>query len=161
VTNAAGTTHATITFNVESAFTGWARNLGLNGINALPTTDTDGDGICNFAEMAFNLNATVRNDGFQVISKDTATNRLKASFQRSTAYPDVIYEVQVSTDLINWTSIAKSIDGTATQNLGGAFSVSDTQVNIPPYQLYNVVVLDGLVATPGAPRFMRVKVTQQ
>lgn len=158
-TNAQGTTTRAFTITAESAYTAWARNNGLGAGSEL--ADSDKDGIANIAELAFALDLYTGNAGFQPVSFDGPSGRLRANFKRQHQYyPDITYEVEASGDLANWTAIARSTNGNALQNLGGAQSISETQVGTS--SVYNVTVIDATAWSPGQPRrFLRVKIKQE
>jgi hypothetical protein len=59
--NAGGSTTATVTIAVVSAYDSWASSYLLTGDNALPTADPDKDGLNNNLEYAFGTNPTVSN----------------------------------------------------------------------------------------------------
>ena len=90
------------------------------------------------------------------MSRDAATQRLKAAFQYDYNHPDVRVDVEVSSNLSSWTPIARS-EGNSFTNLGGAFSITQSGDASP----YNIVILDNTLPSPTASkRYMRVKVTQ-
>ena len=153
------TTTRTFTMLIESSYTAWARANGLAAGSEL--LDPDKDGINNIAELAYALDPFVRNAVYQPVSYDPATRRLRATFRRRHQfYPDLMYEVQVSTDLQNWTTIARSDNGAALQIVGPALSVSESPA-ASGQNVYDVVVIDGTQQTTAAPRrIMRVKITQ-
>ena len=159
-TNASGTTTSRLfTANIESAYTAWARTKGL--AVGTPLGDPDKDGIVNLAECAFGLEPNVRNNGFQPVSFDSATKRLRAVFNRRHQYfPDLKYEVQVSSNLQTWTTIATVDNGSSFTNFGSQ-SITETQVSPYPDPIYQATVIDGTAQSPAVPsRHMRVKITQ-
>lgn len=158
-TNAQGTTTRAFTIQAESAYTAWARNNGLAAGSEL--ADGDNDGLASIAELAFALDPFVADQEFQPVTFDAPSGRLRASFRRQHQYyPDITYEVESSGDLMNWTAIARSTNGGSFQNLGGAQSITETQVGTT--SVYNVLVIDGSAWVPGLPRrFLRVKIKQE
>lgn len=158
-TNSQGATTRAFTINAESSYAAWARGNGLSPGSEL--ADDDKDGVPNIAELAFALDPFVANPGFQPVSFDVLTGRLRATFKRQHQfYPDLRYEVEASGNLVNWTAIARSDNGNPLQNLGGAQSVSETQVGSS--SVYNVTVIDGTAQSTGTPkRFLRLKISQQ
>ena len=154
------TTTRTFTMYIESSYTAWARSKGLAAGSELQ--DPDKDGIPNIEELAFALDPAVRNAPYQPVTYDPVTKRLKASFKRRQQYyPDLMYEVQVSTNLQTWTTIARSDTGSTPQNTGGALSITETEAVPTGQSIYDDVVVDATQQTAGTPRrWMRVKITQ-
>ena len=68
---------------------------------------------------------------------------------------DLRYEVQVSTNLTTWTTIATSVNG-GTLTSSGAFSVTDPGGSAP----VAVTVVDSVTAPASGKRWMRVKISQ-
>ena len=159
-TNALGTTTSRLfTANIESSYTAWARTKSL--AVGTPLADPDKDGILNIAECAYGLDPNLRNIGFQPVSYDPITKRLRAVFnRRHQFYPDLKYEVQVANDLQNWISIATVDNGSSFTN-AGAQSITETQVSPFPDAIYQATVIDGTAQSSAVPsRHMRVKITQ-
>ena len=155
-TNSLGTTTRAFTMYVQSSYTAWAVANGLGAGSELG--DQDKDGMNNFAEIALVLDPVVRNNGYQPVTYDPATKRLRAVFKRrnSQSYPDIKYEVQVSNNLQTWTTIAQFGDTSLQENLG-AQSISGVAVGSDT----QYTVVDGVAQTAGTPRrWMRVKVSQ-
>jgi hypothetical protein len=153
-TSSLGTTTRAFTMYVQSSYTAWAIANGLGAGSELG--DQDKDGLNNFAELALVLDPFVRNNGYQPVSYDPATKRLRAVFKtrNSQYYPDIKYEVQVSNNLQTWTTIARGTGNSQIENLGGAQSVSTSDGQ-------QFTVIDGIAQTAAVPkRWMRVKVSQ-
>ncbi len=151
-TNSLGTTTRVFTMYIQSSYTAFAVPFGLGAGSELG--DQDKDGLNNFAEFALVLNPFVRNNGYQPVSYDPVTKRLRAVFKiRIGGSRDIKYEVQVSSNLQTWTSIAEGYGDLYIDSLG-AQSVSTTDG-------VQYTVVDGVAQTPATPkRWMRVKVSQ-
>ena len=159
-TNAAGTTTSRLfTANIESSYTAWARTKGL--AVGTPLGDPDKDGILNIAELAFGFEPNVPNHGFQPVSFDPVQRRMRAIFNRRTQnHYDLKYEVQFSTDLQTWTSVAYVNNGELFTNIS-AISISEVQVSPAPNQLSQVTVIaSNQPSATSRKYYMRVKVTQ-
>ena len=153
--NGAGSsTPVTVNLVIRSSFEVWASNFALAGGNGTTSADPDKDGRSNLLELALNLRPDLIEPNFAPITLDPATGRLRATFTRVAAYMDIQYEVQVTDNLSAWTTIARSINGAATTNLG-AFSVSDPGGATP-----TVVVVDNASWPTKTKRSMRIKITQ-
>ena len=159
-TNATGTTTSRLfTANIESSYTAWARTKGL--AVGTPLADPDKDGILNIAELAFGFEPNVPNHGFQPVSFDPVQRRMRAIFNRRTQnHYDLKYEVQFSTDLQTWTSVAYVSNGELFTNIS-AISISEVQVSPSPNQLSQVTVIaSNQPSATSRKYYMRVKVTQ-
>ncbi len=90
------------------SFVQWREaHFGLNASlpGAAATADPDGDGVSNLLEYALDgdpLSATEAPS----LNLDTSSGALRASFAR--AADDVTYVVQSSTDLVEWTELARN-----------------------------------------------------
>lgn len=74
---------------------------------AANNADPDGDGVVNLAEYGFGMNPTVRDSA--ALPRPTFNGTaLIASFNQPLSVNDVTYGAEVSTNLINWSSIADS-----------------------------------------------------
>lgn len=72
--------------------------------------DPDGDGLYNLAEYALNSNPMAQ-DAPQVIQIHVDNNYAGIQFPRVSYARDISYVVMKSTDLVNWSEIARSDDG--------------------------------------------------
>ncbi|MBP7949944.1 MAG: hypothetical protein KA004_09840 [Verrucomicrobiales bacterium] len=160
-TNAQSTTTTrAFTMFIESSYAKWARDRGLPPGSEM--LDPDKDGILNISECAHALDPLVKNVPYQPVSYDPVAKRLRATFRRRNQYfPDLMYEVQVSANLTDWTTIARSDSGSTPQNLGGALSITETEASPTGQSIYDCVVIDATRQDPGTQkRYMRVKITQ-
>lgn len=155
-TNSSGTTTQTLTFHIESSRSAWNRNNGFAGENALPTADSDRDGLPNLLEMALQRNPSVRDDAYNPAGQDPATGRLRAIFRHDQRYRDITYLVETSSDLSNWTPLYRIINGVG-DNVGGA-TVGFTSIAA---NVWEVTVVDPAGPTPGGRRFMRIRIIEQ
>ncbi|MES2981843.1 MAG: hypothetical protein V4727_05980, partial [Verrucomicrobiota bacterium] len=143
--NAAGESPNSNQATVNPFFNSWAGTYSLAGNNALPTANPDGDILNNLQEFAFgtnpnsntlsNLNYTangaVTTIGLPIIQDFDAgaATDFRAVFTRRKTYltDGLIYTVQFSADLINWTNniITPTIlTGSGVSNPSGVEAVS-------------------------------------
>ena len=91
----------------DSMAVDYAMAKGLDGANAAPTADPDGDGLDNYGEWAFGSDPT-RSDSFlsntTLTSTSVASQGFRFAHRRLVDYQNlgVIYRYAVSPDLINW-----------------------------------------------------------
>ena len=102
------------------------------------TADPDGDGVTNLLEYALMGNPMVPN-GSSLVAIMLNDSRLQLSFIR--ARPEVIYEVQASDDLVQWTALT-GIDPLTNPAMVGQM----------------ITVMDGVNISAGRARFLRVRV---
>lgn len=120
--------------------------------------DTEQDGLVDGIEYAWGFSPKSRNqlsDGLTVDSSGVAGgNPSIITFRRDPLATDLTYELQVSSDLLTWTTICQSVGGATPTGTG---YVSESVISgQSPYR--NVVVSD---TTPAGPkRFFRLKVTR-
>ena len=154
---------ATVTIQDDSPYSSaWEslyRPQGFSGALAAPLADPDGDGIPNLLEFAFNLNPLAA-DGPTALPRPGSGSFADAAgtlrrfptltFTRRTDAPNLVYTVEVTTDLSanNW-------------NASTPVFVSSTVANMPAntgQAVYRAPLpLDGPDAAPR--QFMRVRVT--
>ncbi len=124
-----------------------------------PNGDIDGDGINNEIEYSGGL-SPVSYDATDDFSATTTpavagSTDLVITFRRDTEATDLTYLLQISADLINWTTIAQSVAGaTATGENGGVVESDDSfawPVNL-------VTVRKNLAAGLNSRQFVRLKV---
>ncbi|CAM2955784.1 heme-binding protein [Rariglobus hedericola] len=127
-----------------------------SGLITAPGVDTDGDGLSNLFEYAFGLDPRVADAaGAGPMISVNGSSRLEIVFRRVSAAIDLVYSVEVSTNLTTWTPIARSTGGGAVQNLGGAQSIVETGVGT-----LTVTVEDAVAVTGPGSRFLRLTVTR-
>lgn len=117
--------------------------------------DTDGDGIVDGVEYAWGFQPRTANSmsaGFSVnYSALASTNLVVITFRRDPLATDLTYRAQVSTDLVNWTTLATSTAGGVPTGTG---YVSEVVTDTP---FRNVTVHDA-VPPNGTLRFYRLQV---
>jgi len=114
-----------------------------------PMADPANDGIPNLLKYAFSLDPTVADvNGAGLPTTTTQNGYLTISFVQRVVQgvpsPDLTYTVQVSSDLINWSS-----GPSATSQVSVTSLTATTQM---------VTVSDSTQTSPGSPRFIRVSV---
>ncbi len=86
----------------------WEELNGLNPLTSSATQDTDKDGVLDIMEFAFSGNPSQADARQSQPKLDLAAidnkEYLVLDFRRPVNYGSVIYEVQESSDLINWTT---------------------------------------------------------
>ncbi len=122
------------------------------------TYDTDQDGLKDGIEYAWGFSPKSPNrlsDGLTVDYSGLASgNPLIATFRRDPLATGLTYELQVSPDLVTWTTLCQSVGGATPTGTG---YVSESVISgQSPYR--NVVVRDS--APVGAKSFVRLKVTR-
>jgi hypothetical protein len=159
-TNGYGTGNATLMLTVCSRFAAWAGEYGLIADPGLAGADSDGDGVPNLVEYAFETDPTVANPTAAPVVTTKAGGvedpHLEIEFIRPATRADLAYTVEVSSDLLSgWT--AGHAYGPGVDNTG----VTSTQ------EIECVPLGDGRerirvrdLLPPGAPRrFIRLKIT--
>jgi|GEM_PF-3210336 len=120
--------------------------------------DPDGDGLANLIEYAFNLNPRQIENGpqFATISPDLSGNRLTLIFRRYPNKSDLTYEIKVSDDLIQWTTIARSTTGGMTVDVnGGSQSIQENGTDT-----IEVQVTDAADLSASSRRFYQIEVSR-
>lgn len=133
----------------------------LTGQYVDPEDDGDGDGITNQIEYAYGLSPVTPDptNDFSLTTEagviDANSTDLRISFRRDTLATDLTYKLQISSDLINWTTIAESVAGVAAIGQNGATieteSALDNSVNL-------VQVKINLAAGNNSQQFTRLQV---
>ncbi len=127
------------------------------GLIAGPSQNADGDALSNLLEYAFELDPRTADPASALPASilNPSTHRLQISFPRESLARDLTYIVEVSNNGVTWTPIARSTAGSPVQNLGGAFSITETGL----YPVM-VTVIDSQVTLAPAIRFLRLRVTR-
>ena len=68
--------------------------------------DPDNDGLTNLVEYALNLDPKVFDNSSSVPLASVVDGKLALTFDRWKKAVDITYEVQVTVDLINWTTVS-------------------------------------------------------
>jgi hypothetical protein len=84
---------------------------GTNGVNHNRNTDGDGDGLKDYAEFVAGTNPTLANSHLRVSSYHVQANGMIVLQWPSVA--GRIYQVQGSTDLVNWTPLSTWIQASS------------------------------------------------
>lgn len=130
---------------------GTATDPGGSGIGDPPLSVA---GTKAFLAYGFGTDATTATEP-NLPQTQLSADRLQISFSRDPLKTDLTYEVEASTDLTTWTTIARSINGGATTSLSGA-----TVSEVPAGNLL-LVTVDDIVAVGSNPtRFLRVRLTK-
>lgn len=105
----------------------WSPTVGTMAVGSWAEEDFDQDGVSNFAEYVFDLNP--KSSASKVLSQPAWTagpSWLDYATTRNARKVDVVYEMQSSTNLVDWLPIARSSDGESPVSLEAAASVSET-----------------------------------
>ena len=78
---------------------------------AAPLGDADGDGICNFIEYAFALNATAPNSSANLPQPVGGSGKLTLDFAIPTGINDLNYSAEFSTNFSSWLPVTNSGTG--------------------------------------------------
>lgn len=100
--NPAAATGPSAAATVPGAFEHWAAGQNLSGAAAEWGADPDGDGLSNGLEFALGLDPNAANTAAGRPAARLNGGRLELSYVK--ARNDVVYQVQSSTDLTNWTA---------------------------------------------------------
>jgi hypothetical protein len=106
-TNAGGSGTQQLTLDVKSSYAAWAQDKQIGDINAVSAADPDGDGLGNLIEYAFDRSPSTADitPVTQVsVVNDNGTRRLEITFVRPNDRPDLVYTVEVSADMQNWSA---------------------------------------------------------
>lgn len=123
------------------------KNFGATPPDA--AADADIDGVPNLLEYAFGTDPTVANPGSAPVAEVGSfgeTKSLTVTYQRDTAISDATVVVEVSTDLVNWSSGDGVTAQVGSQPLGGT--------------LERVTVRDLADSAAYSRRFIRVRATR-
>jgi hypothetical protein len=123
--------------------------------------DEDGDGILNVQEYAFGLDPLAK-DEVPAVTVTTAPGtggqvQNLFTFRRDSAAADLTYELQSSSDLATWTTLATSVAGANPQASEGSTILSDAALT---GTLRQVTVQETLPEEFKERRFVRVRVVR-
>ena len=158
-TNAGGSATQVLSLDIKSAYAAWAQDRQIEDINTTSLADPDGDGLGNLIEYAFDRSPSSAESSpiaeVNVVTAADGTPCLEITFDRPANRPDLIYTVEVSSDMKNW-SLGHSYGAHVVNSSGLA-----TQEIAPPVELQSgaerIRVRD--IGGSGNQRFIRVKVT--
>ncbi|MCB1212615.1 MAG: hypothetical protein KDK97_25040, partial [Verrucomicrobiales bacterium] len=127
-----------------------------------PDGDEDGDGIKNQIEYAYGFSPqsydVVDNFSISQVAGPAASTDLTVTFRRDESATDLTYLLQVSSNLIDWTTIARSTaGGVATGENGGTINSDATLIGT----IHLVSVTTNLAAGTNGKKFVRLKVDRQ
>ncbi|GAB4241011.1 MAG: hypothetical protein OHK005_03600 [Candidatus Methylacidiphilales bacterium] len=89
----------------------WVALKGLAPHQAGPKTDPNQDGVPNLVAYATGRDPMIPSDSPSWFQVDWSGDRLTLDFERDERAVEAILEVQVSSDLIDWTTLARSSGG--------------------------------------------------
>lgn len=145
------------------AFATWQTQRGLATGQQGELADPDGDGVPNLLEYAFARLPLVADNADPTSTLAIDNGRLEISFTRDERAVDLLYEVQASDDLAQWTTIASSVAGAITAGANGhAPSISEYSASaiasVGVLRRVSVRDVTDLSAKPR--RFLRLRVTK-
>jgi hypothetical protein len=121
--------------------------------------DLDGDGIVTQLEYAFGYSPLVYNaqNGFVPAFSPPSggSSTLTTTFLRDSAATDLTYRLEISADLLTWTSIAQSVAGAAATGQNGGSITGETPVS---GTILQVGVSRALTGGDAAKQFVRLVV---
>jgi uncharacterized repeat protein (TIGR01451 family) len=148
-----GNNSATIVTNVTVSYEAWLKvnfspeqrqNAAVSG----PESDPDEDGIPNLLEYSLNLLPWIPDiEGLPTIG--IYDSHAVLSFNKRAGVTDVLYQPQISTDLITW------------KDFGGSVSDGTLFSHFRPDQSESVTIVAEEETTPSPGRFLRLKVIKQ
>ncbi|MBI2512566.1 MAG: ExeM/NucH family extracellular endonuclease [Opitutae bacterium] len=116
------TTSDTVAVSVRTALQSWRQThfgTTANSGNAADTADPDGDGLTNLVEYALGLDPTAATTT-SAPQAGTSAGNWTYTYTRPSDRSDLAYAVEISTDLVNWTtsgvthSLVSDVGGVAT-----------------------------------------------
>jgi len=137
---------AGIALTTPTLYQSYFASYGLTAPNVIaPTADPANDGITNLLKYAFVLNPTVADvNGAGLPTTSLQNGYMTISFVERVPSPDLTYTVQVSGDLVNWSS-----GPSATTQVSVTSLTATTEL---------VTVRDNTAVSNGATRFIRLSV---
>jgi len=130
----------------------------LTGQYLDPQGDGDGDGISNQIEYAYGFNPNAFNSSDNFTTAINASSVLTLTFRRDTQATDLSYRLQISGDLLFWTTIAESLAGASATGINGGSIASDT----PLSGTVNLVTVNRTLSGGDTARqFVRLKVDRE
>ncbi len=130
----------------------------LTGQYLDPQGDGDGDGLINQIEYAYGFNPSAFNNSDNFTTALNASSVLTLTFRRDTQATDLSYRLQISGDLLFWTTIAESLAGASATGINGGSIASDT----PLSGTVNLVTVNRTLSGGDTARqFVRLKVDRE
>ncbi len=127
--------------------------------NAVGTADPDNDGYNNIVEFSLGLDPTKPDGALPVAFAKNGSGQWTFTFRRGVTR-DMTYDVEISSDLVTWTSIVKSVDNAAPVSSDPNYTVSETaSASVPgagPDPFFRTVTVTNNPAAP-APLYYRLK----
>jgi glucose/arabinose dehydrogenase len=126
-----------------------------------PDSDPDGDSIPTQIEYAYGFNPkafdSAASTGFSlgVVPVAAGAQDLTVTFRRDSLATDLVYQLQTSSDLATWTTIAQSAAGAPATGQNGGTVLSDTVLTAP---FHLVTARQTLPPGTGNAKFVRLKV---
>lgn len=145
----------------DMSFDAWQDQRGLSGAARGATADPDGDGIPNLLEYAAGLLPDSPDPPSALQQVSYEDGRLVLEFRRDERAVDLLLEVEASTDLQQWTVIARSVDGAPLEPVAPHLpEISETSAHhIASVGVIRWVrVIDEVPNV--SPRFLRLRVTK-
>ncbi len=136
-TDGEATVYQTVAITVPENFNNWLSLYPAVGALTDPAADPDADGLPNLLEYAFNLNPTVASSSSDLTAVGVSSARLTLTFTPQ-RLAGLTYLIEASSNLSDWSST----------NVTSALTVGQPHTHT-----------DSVDLTPGARRFLRLKVT--
>ena len=153
---AVGAISRTVTFNE------WQDARGLTGAARGAAVDSEKDGVANLLEYAFTRLPDRVDDSPVPATVEISGGRLAITFTRDERATDLTYEIQASSNLTAWTTLAQSSAGQPFAGANGnAPAITETSASAIASVgvIRKVRVVDVATVAGNARRFLRVKVT--